>query len=162
MLQTALHIAAQRLDGVAQQLRSAAGMSLYLFARLALVAGARQQHLAPRRFPLPPLKLLPVQTLFLLQCHQRLVQRLLRRIRLQDAGIQPQSRVALPNGHGVKIERRARPAGIVAAALLAEGQELLHMDKVRHEILCTCFHRHFADMVLERHLRHLLGSVPTV
>lgn len=60
VLQTALHIAAQRLDGVAQQLRSAAGMSLYLFARLSLVAGARQQHLASRRFPLPPLKLLPV------------------------------------------------------------------------------------------------------
>ena len=82
VLQTALHIAAQRLDGVAQQLRSASGMSLNLFARLALVAGARQQHLAPRCFPLPPLKLLPVQTLFLLQCRHRLIQRLLRHIRL--------------------------------------------------------------------------------
>ena len=60
MLQTALHIAAQRLDGVAQQPRPAAGMSLYLFARLALVAGARQQHLTLRRFLLPPLELLPV------------------------------------------------------------------------------------------------------
>ena len=60
VLQTALHIAAQRLDGVAQQLRSVAGTPLCLFAYLALVAGARQQHLTLRRFLLPPLELLPV------------------------------------------------------------------------------------------------------
>ena len=82
VLQTALHIAAQRLDGVAQVLRLVAGTTLRLFAPVTLVAGARQQHLAPRRFPLPPLKLLPVQTLFLLQRRHRLVQRLLRHIRL--------------------------------------------------------------------------------
>ena len=54
-------------------------------------------------------------------CH---VQRLLRHIRMQDAGIQPQSRVAPPDGHGIKVKGRTRPAGIVAAALLAERQEL--------------------------------------
>ena len=112
-------IAAQRLDGVAQVLRLAAGTTLRLFAPVTLVAGARQQHLTARLRLLPSVQLLPVQALFLLQRRQRSVQRLIRSVGMQNAGVQPQRGIAAPDGHGVEIEGWARPAGVVIGALLA-------------------------------------------